>query len=68
MADENMPDHHITLSDAQWALLERVRRQQGLASIQQAAEWLAKSALRKAAKRTSGRGRALYPVKGGTHE
>lgn len=60
-----MPDQHITLSDTQWALLEKVRGQQGLASVQQAAEWLAKSALRKAAKRTNGRGRALYPVKPG---
>lgn len=63
-----MPDHTINLSDAQLEMLDEVRCQQGLASIQQAAEWLAKSALRKAAKRTSGRGRALYPVKGGTHE
>lgn len=57
-----MPDHQITFSQAQLELLERVRQQQGLDSIAQAAEWLAKSALRKAARRTSGRGRALYPV------
>lgn len=57
-----MPDHTITLSQAQTEMLERVRQQQGLDSIGQAAEWLAKKALRNAAKRTSGRGRALYPV------
>lgn len=57
-----MPDHNITFSPAQLELLERVRQQQGLESITQAAEWLAKTALRKAARRTSGRGRALYPV------
>ena len=57
-----MPDHKITFSQAQLYLLERVRRQQGLDSIGQAAEWLAKTALRNAARRTSGRGRALYPV------
>lgn len=57
-----MPDHTINLTEAQLAQLEAVREQQGLDSIQQAAEWLAKLALRKAARRTSGRGRALYPV------
>jgi len=57
-----MPDHHITFSQAQLDLLERVRQQQGLDNIGQAAEWLTKTALRKAARRTSGRGRALYPV------
>jgi hypothetical protein len=57
-----MPDHEITLSEAESDLLELVRRQQGLASIQQAAEWLAKSRLRKQTRQISGRGRALYPV------
>lgn len=57
-----MPEHKITFSPAQLELLERVRQQQGLDTIGQAAEWLAKTALRKSARRTSGRGRALYPV------
>ncbi|HWX02489.1 hypothetical protein [Collimonas sp.] len=57
-----MPDHEITLNEAESDLLERVRQQQGLASIQQAAEWLAKSRLRKQTRQISGRGRALYPV------
>nr|WP_211461802.1 hypothetical protein [Collimonas silvisoli] len=57
-----MPDHEITMSEAETDLLERVRQQQGLASIQQAAEWLAKSRLRKQSRQISGRGRALYQV------
>jgi len=58
-----MPNHQITLSNDQLAMLEKVRQHQGLETVEQAAEWLAKSALRKAAKRTSGRGRALYQVR-----
>lgn len=57
-----MPDHEITMNEAETDLLERVRQQQGLASMQQAAEWLAKSRLRKQTKQISGRGRALYTV------
>ncbi|MEB3733422.1 hypothetical protein ULF88_03095 [Halopseudomonas pachastrellae] len=63
MSDEKMPNLQITLSDDQLELLEEVRRHQGLESVEQAAEWLAKTALRKAARRTSGRGRALYQVR-----
>lgn len=61
-----MPDHHIPLTAAERETLERVRRDQGLDNLQQAAEWLAKTALRKAARRSSGRGRALYPVRRGS--
>jgi hypothetical protein len=57
-----MPVQEITLTDAECDLLERVRQQQGLDSVQQAAEWLAKSRLRKQSRQISGRGRALYPV------
>ena len=63
MSDEKMPNLQITLSDDQLELLEEVRWHQGLESVEQAAEWLAKTALRKAARRTSGRGRALYQVR-----
>ena len=55
-----MPDHEITISDEERTILERVRQQQGLETIQQAAEWLAKSRLRRQAKQATGRGRALY--------
>lgn len=61
-----MPDHHIPLTAAERETLERVRRDQGLDNLQQAAEWLAKTALRKAARQSSGRGRALYPVRRGS--
>lgn len=43
-------------------LLEQVRQQQGLATVEQAAEWLAKTRLRRTARATTGRGRALYAV------
>jgi hypothetical protein len=52
----------VGFSPEEKVVLERVRDQQGLESIEQAAEWLAKSGIRKAAKKTTGRGRALYPV------
>jgi len=57
-----MPDHQINFNDDERALLEIVRQRHGLASIDQAAEWLIKSRLRKQAKNMTGRGRALYQV------
>lgn len=57
-----MPDHQISLNDEERAVLELVRQRQGLASIEQAAEWLIKSRLRKQSKSMTGRGRALYQV------
>lgn len=57
-----MTDHPLQISDAEHEQLELVRQQQGLESVEQAAEWLAKTAIRRAARKTSGRGRALYPV------
>lgn len=57
-----MPDHQINLNDEERAVLELVRRRQGLASIDQAAEWLVKSRLRIQSKNMTGRGRALYQV------
>lgn len=57
-----MPDHEITINDEERELLERVRERQGLASIEQAAEWLVKTRLRKQSKNMTGRGRALYQV------
>ncbi|MFA5548635.1 MAG: hypothetical protein WDA10_08870 [Porticoccaceae bacterium] len=58
------PEIDISLTAADLEYLEQVRISQGLESIEQAAEWLAKTAVRKAARRTTGRGRALYPVEG----
>ena len=57
-----MPDHQINLNDEERAVLELVRQRQGLASIDQAAEWLVKSRLRIQSKNMTGRGRALYQV------
>lgn len=42
--------------------LEAVRDEQGLESLDQAAEWLLRRRLRKGTGNLTGRGRALYPV------
>ncbi|NTY35658.1 hypothetical protein [Burkholderia diffusa] len=57
-----MPDLEIKFTEQDAELLERVRQQEGLASIQQAAEWLVKRRLRLGARRLTGRDRALYIV------
>ncbi len=63
-----MPDQHITFSAEELRMLEQVRLQQGLQTVEQAAEWLAKARLRRQAKRITGRGRALYPVGKGDNQ
>lgn len=57
-----MPEQTLTTSPAELDLLEQVRQQQGLPTVEDAAEWLAKTRLRRMARLTTGRGRALYPV------
>ena len=57
-----MPEHTIILTDADCTLIERVQLQLGLPSLEAAAEWLVKARLRRAARATTGRGRALYLV------
>ncbi|KAF1021866.1 MAG: hypothetical protein GAK30_01555 [Paracidovorax wautersii] len=52
-----MPNHHIHLSDAEHALLDRVRREQGLCSVSDAIVWLAKTRLRKGAENITGQRR-----------
>jgi len=64
IAANKMPFQQIILSDEDHALLERVRLHQGLDSVEQAAEWLAKTRLRRQAKEMTGRGRAFVLVKG----
>ena len=44
--------------------LEAVRQQQGLETLDQAAEWLARRRLRQGTVNLTGRGRALYDTKG----
>ncbi|ERS88726.1 hypothetical protein Q671_07945 [Halomonas sp. PBN3] len=46
------------------AVLEAVREQQGLENLEQAAEWLLRRRIRRGAQGLTGRGRALYEVKG----
>lgn len=55
-----MPEHQITLSDEEHRILEEIRKKQGLATIEEAATWLAKTSLRLNTKKFNGRGRALY--------
>lgn len=57
-----MPDIEIQLTEQAEAVLERVRQEQGLMTLQQAAEWLAKSGLRRAAERMTGKRRAFKLV------
>lgn len=57
-----MPELQIAITDDDRATLESVRQQQGLDTIEQAAEWLLKTRLRRAVRSTTGRGRALYLV------
>lgn len=52
----------FTYNDEELDLLERVRESQKLTTIDQAAEWLIKTRLRKAVAKLSGRSRALYSV------
>ncbi|PZP30459.1 MAG: hypothetical protein DI603_15155 [Roseateles depolymerans] len=61
-----MPELQIPITETDRETLERVRAQQGLDTIEQAAEWLLKTRLRRAVRSTTGRGRALYlvPTKG----
>jgi len=55
-----MPDQETIFTDDELDMLEKIRVQQGLDTVQQAAEWLAKSRLRRQARQTTGRGRSLY--------
>lgn len=58
-----MPDELRLSLDAELEdVLEAVRDEQGLESLDQAAEWLLRRRLRKGTASLTGRGRALYPV------
>lgn len=60
MAEKN----RLTLDEELEVRLEAVRQQEGLDTIDQAAEWLARRRLRKGVGSLTGRGRALYEVRG----
>ncbi len=57
-----MPEHTINTDAELERLLERVRVQQGFATVEQALEWLVKARIRRNAREADGRGRALYLV------
>ncbi|WP_404472957.1 hypothetical protein LG301_02000 [Vreelandella venusta] len=55
---------HLALDDELERTLEAVRHQQGLETKDQAAEWLLRRRMRKGVGNLTGRGRALYEVRG----
>ena len=57
-----MPEYQIDVNDDEKKILEQVQIQQGLDSIVEATEWLAKQRLLRQASNLSGRGRALRLV------
>lgn len=57
-----MPEIEIGFTDEDLEGLERVRRQQGLATLEQAAEWLVKASIRRTAERMTGKRRLLHLV------
>lgn len=59
-----MPEITLELTDQQAQMLETIRRQQGLETMDQAAEWLIKQRMRGASLKLTGRNRALHAVGG----
>ncbi|KPL92075.1 hypothetical protein AOR11_24540 [Vibrio alginolyticus] len=59
-----MPEQPMELDQQAKAVLDAVREQQGLETREQAAEWLLRRRIRRGAQGLTGRGRALYEVKG----
>jgi len=59
-----MPEINLELTDQQAELLDTIRKQQGLETMDQAAEWLIKQRMRGASLKLTGRNRALHAVGG----
>lgn len=59
-----MPEITLELTDQQSELLDTIRKQQGLETMDQAAEWLIKQRMRGASLKLTGRNRALHAVGG----
>ena len=59
-----MPDQPLELDEQAKAVLDAVCEQQGLEPREQAAEWLLRRRIRRGTQGLTGRGRALYDVKG----
>lgn len=57
-----MPEIELELTDQQAHLLDTIRKQQGLETMDQAAEWLIKQRMRGASLKLTGRNRALHAV------
>lgn len=55
---------HLALDEELQETLEVVRQQYGLQTLDQAAEWLLRRRQRKGVNDLTGRGRALYEVRG----
>ncbi|MYL22517.1 hypothetical protein GLV89_01700 [Halomonas alkaliantarctica] len=60
-----MPEQPMELDEQAKAVLDAVREQQDLETREQAAEWLLRRRIRRGTQGLTGRGRALYDVKGG---
>lgn len=65
MSDEKMTCHQLHLTDAEHAMFDRVRRVQGLASVEDAVVWLTKTRLRKGTEHITGRRRGPRLVTSG---
>ncbi|SDK77779.1 hypothetical protein SAMN05661010_00048 [Modicisalibacter muralis] len=57
-----MPELTLSYDEKMERMLEQVRREQNLASLDQAAEWLIRRRLRKGTAGLTGRGRTLHPI------
>lgn len=57
-----MPEIEIGFTAQDLEMLEGVRRQQDLATLQQAAEWLVKASIRRTAEHMTGKRRSLHLV------
>lgn len=62
MSERHDGETCLPLDDEFEQLLERVRVQEGLETVEQAGEYLLRRRLRKGVADLTGRGRALYPV------
>ena len=59
-----MPEQPMELDQEMKAVLDAICAQQGLATREQAAEWLLRRRIRRGAQGLTGRGRAIYDVTG----
>lgn len=57
-----MPELIVNLTEEERQLLEQVRAAHGIATLEEAVDWLISSRLQRQAKGPNGRGRALYVV------